>query len=132
MPASTDLVVGFPRESGSGDRRTLLTAPVARALADAGCEVLAEPGIGAGVFCDDAELVAHGVRFAAADEVWAAPLVLRYKSVNPDDLSRLRPGQSIGAGWRSFEGFESTVRTIAMIATGTFTQKIARQVISVR
>lgn len=97
MPASTDLVIGFPCESSSGDRRTLLTPPVARVLVEAGFEVLAEPGIGAGVFCDDAELVAHGARFAAADEVWAAPLVLRYKSVSPDDLSRLRPGQSIGA-----------------------------------
>jgi carnitine-CoA ligase len=30
-------------------------------------------------------------------EVWAAPLVLRYKSTHPGELSRLRPGQSIGA-----------------------------------
>lgn len=97
MPASTDLVIGFPRESTAGDRRTLLTPTVACVLADAGFEVLAEPGIGVGVFCDDAELTAQGVRFAAPDEVWAAPLVLRYKSVNPDELSRLRPGQSIGA-----------------------------------
>ena len=97
MPASTDLVIGFPRESSNGDRRTLLTPPVACVLAEAGFEVFAEPGIGTGVFCDDAELAAHGVRFAAPEEVWAAPLVLRYKSTDPDELSRLRPGQSIGA-----------------------------------
>jgi alanine dehydrogenase len=91
MPASTNLVIGFPRESGAGDRRTLLTPMVACVLAEAGFGVLAEPGIGAGVFYDDAELAAAGVRFANPDEVWAAPLVLRYKSANPDELSRLRP-----------------------------------------
>lgn len=97
MPASTEPVIGFPRESSVGDRRTLLTPPVARVLAEAGFHVLAEPGIGAGVFCDDAELTAQGVKFAAPDQVWAAALVLRYKSGCPDELSRLRPGQSIGA-----------------------------------
>lgn len=97
MPASTDLVIGFPRESTAGDRRTVLTPTVARVLAEAGFELLAEPGIGAGVFCDDAELAALGVRFAAPEVVWAAPLVLRYKSANPEELTRLRPGQSMGA-----------------------------------
>jgi alanine dehydrogenase len=97
MPTSTDLTIGFPRESGAGDRRTLLTPTIARVLTEAGFGVLAEPGIGAGVFCDDAELAAAGVRFTNLHEVWAAPLVLRYKSANPDELSRLRAGQSIGA-----------------------------------
>lgn len=80
MPVSTEPVIGFPRESTPGDRRTLLTAGVACVLREAGFDVLAEPGIGAGVFVEDAELVAQGVRFAESDEVWAAPLVLRYKS----------------------------------------------------
>ncbi|MDQ3154754.1 MAG: NAD(P)-binding domain-containing protein [Actinomycetota bacterium] len=97
MPASTQPVIGFPRESTTEDRRTLLTPTVARVLAEAGFEVLAEPGIGTGVFCNDAELAAHGVRFAEPGEAWAAQLVLRYKSANPDELFRLRPGQSIGA-----------------------------------
>jgi alanine dehydrogenase len=97
MPTPTEHVIGFSGESTPGDRRTLLTPAVARVLREAGFGVLAEPGIGAGVFCNDADLAEQGVRFATPEEVWAAPLVLRYKSTNPKELARLRPGQSIGA-----------------------------------
>lgn len=90
-------IIGFPRESTPGDRRTLLTPAVAGVLREAGFEVLAESGVGAGVFCEDSDLAARGVRFADPDEVWAAPLVLRYKNTSAGDLARLRPGQSIGA-----------------------------------
>ncbi|MFE9328766.1 NAD(P)-dependent oxidoreductase [Nocardia sp. NPDC052278] len=94
-------VVGFPRESSSGDRRTLLTPRVASALRAAGFDVLTEHGIGEGVFCNDAEISSTGARFADPDVVWAAPLVLRYKSPDPGELSRLHPGQSIGALFRA-------------------------------
>jgi len=97
MPASSEPVIGFPRESGPGDRRTLLTPAVARALAGAGFRVLAESGIGTGIFCSDADLAAEGVAFAGSSEVWGAPLILRYKSAQPAELARLRAGQSIGA-----------------------------------
>lgn len=88
--------VGFPRESGT-DRRTILTPTLVRALTDAGFDVLAEPGIGEGIFLDDDAYKQSGVQVATPDEVWAAPLVLRYKSPDPADLARLRPGQHIGA-----------------------------------
>lgn len=97
MPTPTEHVVGFPCESTPGDRRTLLTPCVARLLRQDGFEVLTEPGIAAGVFADDAGLSACGVRLAGPDEVWAAPLVVRYKNTSADDLARMRPGQSIGA-----------------------------------
>ncbi|MDT0267643.1 NAD(P)-dependent oxidoreductase [Streptomyces sp. DSM 44915] len=90
-------LIGFPRESTPGDRRTLLTPVTARALAAAGFEMLAEPGLGEGTGCPDSVLAGHGVRFAAAEEVWAAPLVLRYKNPDPSDLARLAPGQAIAA-----------------------------------
>ncbi|WP_063711395.1 class I SAM-dependent methyltransferase [Nocardia asiatica] len=89
--------IGFPRESAPGERRTLLTPAVAAALTAAGYEVLAEAGIGAGVFISDAELAAAGVRFVGQGKVWSAGLVLRYKSPDPADLHQARPGQSIGA-----------------------------------
>lgn len=97
MLTSPDHMIGFPRESTPGDRRTLLTPPVAAQLREAGFAVVAEPGIGVGAFINDADLTAAGVRFADPDEVWAAPLVLRYKNTNPDDLARLSPQQTIGA-----------------------------------
>lgn len=97
MSTRFEPVIGFPRESGHGDRRTLLTPAIACALGEAGLTVVAERGIGAGVFVADADLAAVGVRFAEAERVWSAPLVPRYKSADPADLGRLRPGQVIGA-----------------------------------
>jgi len=94
---NTRAVIGFPCESTPGDRRTLLTPTVARTLTEAGFTVVAEPGIATGVDCPDVVLHASGVRFAGASEVWSAPLVLRYKCTDPDDLARLAPGRSIGA-----------------------------------
>jgi alanine dehydrogenase len=97
FPVLSPRLIGFPRESTPGDRRTLLTPVTACALAAAGFEMLAEPGIGKGTGCSDSVLASHGVRFAAAEDVWAAPLVLRYKSPDLTDLNRLAPGQAIGA-----------------------------------
>ncbi|WP_405145118.1 hypothetical protein OG589_00180 [Sphaerisporangium sp. NBC_01403] len=92
----SDLTVGFPRESGP-ERRTICTPDVARALTGAGFGVIAEPGLGQGVFIDDHAYAAAGVRFTRPEETWAAPLVLRYKSPDPTDLGRLSAGQHIGA-----------------------------------
>ena len=43
------------------------------------------------------EYAAAGVRFADADEAWSAPLVLRYKSPDSDDLKHLDRGQHVAA-----------------------------------
>ncbi|WP_306370172.1 NAD(P)-dependent oxidoreductase [Nocardiopsis sp. CC223A] len=94
MPPRT---IGFPRETGPGERRTLLTPHLARTLTDAGYRVLAEPGLGAGIDRPDRDLEAVGVKFTDQAQVWAAPLVLRYKPGPHQDLRRLAPGQSIGA-----------------------------------
>lgn len=97
MSSPAHPLIGFPRESLPGDRRTLLTPEVATILRTAGFDIITEAGIGTGVFYDDTELAAAGVRFASDDEVWAAPLVLRYRCADPAELVRLRPDQSIGA-----------------------------------
>jgi alanine dehydrogenase len=97
MSTRSKPVIGFPRESGQGDRRTLLTPLVARNLREAGFAVLAEHEIGAGVYIEDADLAAAGVAFGPPEDVWAAPLVLRYKSADARDLTRLRAGQVVGA-----------------------------------
>ncbi len=97
MLSSTRRVIGFPRESTPGDRRTLLTPAVAAVLREAGFEVVTEPGVSAGVFGADDDLAAAEVRFAEPGEVWDAPLVLRYKNTYPRDVARLRPDQAIGA-----------------------------------
>jgi alanine dehydrogenase len=107
----TKSVIGFPQESGRGDRRTLLTPTVARELGDAGFAVLGERQIGARVFVEDSELAAAGVDFVDATQVWAAPLILRYKSANPSDLAQLQPGQVIGALFHA-EGDPELLKTL--------------------
>ncbi len=94
---TSDAVIGFPRESTPGDRRTLLTPTVARALAEAGFTVIAEQAIAAGIGCSDTVLKGEGVSFADASGVWSAPLVLRYRCADADDLTLLTSRQSIGA-----------------------------------
>ncbi|MBB4934431.1 alanine dehydrogenase [Lipingzhangella halophila] len=93
MPHSR--TIGFPRESDSDERRTLLTPQLAHAFSGAGFRVISEPGIGAGIGQDDTAL--PQVEFCAPEQVWSAPLVLRYKPGPATDLDRLAPEQTIGA-----------------------------------
>jgi alanine dehydrogenase len=112
---TSDTVIGFPCESTPDDRRTLLTPTVARALAEAGFTVIAEQAIAAGIGCSDAALQREGVRFAGRSSVWSAPLMLRYKCTDPDDLALLTPRQAIGALFHA-EGDPRLL--IALIAAG--------------
>jgi alanine dehydrogenase len=95
-PRPADLTIGFPLET-KPERRTLLSPGLARALSAAGFGVIAQSGIGAGIYTDDEVFTDASVRFTTEEAVWAAPLVLRYKSPDPADLSRLTPGQGIAA-----------------------------------
>lgn len=111
----TEAAIGFPVESTRGDRRTILTPSVAQALYRSGFTLIAEANTGRGVYSSDVDLLAAGVRLAAANEVWAAPLVLRYKNPDPRELDRLRPGQGIGALFHA-EGNPQLLR--ALMASG--------------
>nr|WP_234313633.1 NAD(P)-dependent oxidoreductase [Streptomyces sp. NBRC 109706] len=117
--------MGFPRESAASDRRTLLTPTTARAMTTAGVLVLAESGIAARIGNTDAELEREGVCFAAPDDVWAAPLVLRYKNPHPSDLSRLTPAQSIGALFHA-EGDPAMLAALADSKTTAFSYEFLR------
>lgn len=97
MPTPTEHVIGFPRESTRRPTNPAYPRPWRACCARRGSVLSLSQVFGAGVFCDDVDLTAQGVRFATPDEVWAAALVLRYKSADPKELARLRPGQSIGA-----------------------------------
>lgn len=94
--AAASMTIGFPRESGT-ERRAILTPALALQLTGAGFTVITEPGIGSGVYIADDEYAAVGARLDGPDGAWSAPLILRYKSPDPRDLLRLRPGQHIGA-----------------------------------
>ncbi|MBT8228122.1 MAG: hypothetical protein HKP61_18595 [Dactylosporangium sp.] len=87
----------------------------ARALGRAGFTVLAQSGIAGGVYGTDDELRAAGVHLVTAERVWAAPLVLRYKHTDAQELDRLHPGQGIGALFHA-EGNPLLLR--ALISSG--------------
>ncbi|SHG79670.1 NAD(P)-dependent oxidoreductase [Streptoalloteichus hindustanus] len=126
MHSSAAHVIGFPRESTPGDRRTLLTPTVACALREGGFEVVTEPGIGAGVFCGDADLAAQGVRFSDPEEVWNAPLVLRYKNTSAGDLACLHPGQSIGALFHA-EGDRALLSALASSGVSAYSYEFVEE-----
>src|SRR2546427_11489496 len=88
------MIVGVPREIKAGEARVALTPPGARALAEAGHQVVVERGAGAGSGIRDDEYAAVGAALATADEVWQrADLVLKVKEPLPAEYPRLRPGQ---------------------------------------
>ena len=88
------MTVGVPREIKPGEQRVALTPAGARALAEAGHQVVVERGAGAGSGIRDDEYAAVGAALATADEVWQrADLVLKVKEPLPAEYPRLRPGQ---------------------------------------
>src|SRR2546425_1688185 len=88
------VTVGVPREIKPGEQRVALTPAGARALAEAGHQVVVERGAGAGSSVRDDEYAAVGAALATADEVWQrADLVLKVKEPLPAEYPRLRPGQ---------------------------------------
>jgi hypothetical protein len=56
-----------------------------------------EPGVGERFDLPDDALAKAGVRFGSRQEVFAAPLLLKYKPFSPDEISACSPGQILGA-----------------------------------
>ena len=91
--------VGVPKETAAGERRVALTPEVAKRLAGAGVEVVAESDAGlAAAFRDEAyeEAGARIVPDAAAlyDE---ASLVCKVQKPSPEEVEQLRSGQALVA-----------------------------------
>src|SRR5207244_701370 len=89
------VTVGVPREIKPGEQRVALTPAGARALAEAGHQVVVvERGAGAGSGIRDDEYAAVGAALATPDEgCQRADLVLKVKEPLPAEYPRLRPGQ---------------------------------------
>jgi len=116
--------IGFPAESGPHERRTLLTPHLAHTLTDAGFHIIAEPGLGTGIGQEDTAL--PQVDFRPAEQVWAAPLILRYKPGPPQDLDRLVPGQTIGAIFHA-EGDPAMITALTATEVTAFSYEFLRE-----
>jgi alanine dehydrogenase len=85
--------IGFPREIKDGEARAGATPDTVRALVARGHEPLVEAGVGDRVGYPDAEYRAAGAAVAGGpDAIFACPLVVKVKELQPPELALLRPG----------------------------------------
>jgi H+-translocating NAD(P) transhydrogenase subunit alpha len=81
--------VGVPRETAPGERRVALVPDALARLADAGIEIVVEPGAGAEASFDDEAYAAAG---ATVGDPWAAGVVAKVQKPSAEEVSRLREG----------------------------------------
>ncbi|OOO02163.1 MAG: Alanine dehydrogenase [Chromatiales bacterium USCg_Taylor] len=72
--------IGVPKEIKDKENRVALTPAGARALVEAGHEVLVQGGAGLGSGFLDTEYLAAGARSVGVEEAWDAELVLKVKN----------------------------------------------------
>jgi len=89
--------IGVPSEVKADEYRVAITPAGVRELSSRGHDVLLQAGAGSGSALSDEEYVAQGATIVAdADEVFArAELVIKVKEPQPEEVSRLRPGQTL-------------------------------------
>ena len=87
--------IGIPRETKNHEYRVALTPAGARTLVEAGHAVSVETGAGAAVGYGDDAYRAAGAEITDVVAAWAAPLVLKVKEPQPDEVIRLHPGQQL-------------------------------------
>jgi alanine dehydrogenase len=88
------MTIGVPKEVKDHEARVGLLPSGAKALAEAGHQVLVEAGAGSASSIPDEEYEHAGARIASsAAEIWSqADLVVKVKEPQPSEYPRLRPG----------------------------------------
>ncbi|HQT01181.1 MAG: alanine dehydrogenase [Hydrogenophilales bacterium 16-64-46] len=87
--------IGIPKESKNHEYRVALTPAGVHPLVEAGHQVSVESGAGVAVGYGDDAYRAAGAQIADAATVWAAPLVVKVKEPQPDEVTRLQSGQML-------------------------------------
>ncbi len=88
--------VGVPAETKDGEHRVGLTPEGVRTLTADGHAVLVASGAGAAVGFADEDYRRAGARIAGAPaEVWACPLVVKVKEVQPDEYALMHAGSTV-------------------------------------
>lgn len=85
--------IGLPKETKNHEYRVALTPAGVRTLIEAGHAVSVESGAGAAVGYGDDAYRAAGAEITDEVAAWAAPLVVKVKEPQPDEVIRLHPGQ---------------------------------------
>ena len=86
--------IGVPKESRPGERRVAATPKTVEQIRKLGYEVAVEGGAGQLASFDDDAFRAAGAEVVGA-EVWDADVIFKINAPSPDELERLRSGQTI-------------------------------------
>jgi alanine dehydrogenase len=84
------VIVGVPTETKDSERRVALTPDGVRELVAHGHRVLVQHGAGESSSISDPELAAAGAELVAAEDAWAAELVVKVKEPQAHELGYLR------------------------------------------
>jgi H+-translocating NAD(P) transhydrogenase subunit alpha len=84
--------VGVVAESGAGERRVALVPKAVASLVNAGLSVVVESGAGVGALLPDELYRAAG---ASIGDAWAADVVVKVAPPTPEEVGRLRRGQTL-------------------------------------
>ena len=89
--------IGVPSEIKTDEYRVAITPAGVREFSVRGHEVLVQKGAGEGSAFSDEQFIAQGARIVAdADAVFSeADLVLKVKEPQPEEVGRLREGQTL-------------------------------------
>lgn len=88
--------IGVPRERKDGERRVAVTPDGAQALVASGHELVVERGAGERVGFSDAAYAAAGADLVAnAATVFASPLVVKVKELQPAEIALLKPATTV-------------------------------------
>jgi NAD(P) transhydrogenase subunit alpha len=85
------LRIGVPTETAPGERRVALVPEIVRKLAQAGHEVVVEPGAGAGAGIPDGDYEEAGATLGPAP--WDAEAVVKVAAPSTEEAGRLGPEQ---------------------------------------
>ncbi len=85
--------IGVPKETRDREARVGVVPDGVRSLVAGGHEVVIETGAGLGSGFDDAAYHDAGAQIVDPDAAWQAPLVVKVKDPNLDEVERLQRGQ---------------------------------------
>jgi NAD(P) transhydrogenase subunit alpha len=88
--------LGVPKETATGETRVAIVPDTARRLAEEAVEVLVERGAGELAAFPDSDYDHAGAQVASPEEVYAAADVVgKVQKPTPDEIGRLRAGQTL-------------------------------------
>jgi alanine dehydrogenase len=111
------MIVGVPREIKSDEYRVGMIPAGVEELRSYGHEVIIEKSAGLGSGITDEDFLSHGATIVnCADEIYSqADMIVKVKEPQPEEIRRIRPGQTVFA---YFHFAASRELTEAMIQSG--------------